>query len=280
MNHVLPAWDLMTGAYAAFALLAAERRRRETGAGQEIRLPLADVALASLGHIGQIAEALVLGDRPRYGNDLFGAFGRDFVIKGGGRVMIVAISTAAVDRDCWRRWDWPTTAALRTRLSLGVSFAADEGQRFIHRERLGSRCWSRRWPRAPRPTCVRRSTAWASAGVPTERHCRRCRIPLVAPRSHALFETLAQPSGHSYLGAGPGRRSKAGKAPPGLHAPRLGEHTEQVLAEAPSMDTGEIARLHDAGPRGGLGKNLESPQPSARSVVLDLPGRLLDLLRP
>src|ERR1700712_2839938 len=36
VNHVLPAWDLMTGAYAAFALLAAERRRREMGAGQEI----------------------------------------------------------------------------------------------------------------------------------------------------------------------------------------------------------------------------------------------------
>ena len=33
VNHVLPAWDLLTGAYAAFALLAAERHRREAGAG-------------------------------------------------------------------------------------------------------------------------------------------------------------------------------------------------------------------------------------------------------
>ena len=26
VNHVLPAWDLLTGAYAAFALMAAERQ--------------------------------------------------------------------------------------------------------------------------------------------------------------------------------------------------------------------------------------------------------------
>ena len=44
VNHVLPAWDLMAGAYGAMALLAAERLRRDTGQGQEIRLPLAQLA--------------------------------------------------------------------------------------------------------------------------------------------------------------------------------------------------------------------------------------------
>jgi 2-methylfumaryl-CoA isomerase len=76
VNHVLPAWDLLTGSYAAFALLAAERHRRATGQGQEVLVPLSDVAIASLGHTGQIAEVLTGGDRPRFGNDLFGAFGR------------------------------------------------------------------------------------------------------------------------------------------------------------------------------------------------------------
>ena len=33
VNHVLPAWDLMAGAYAAFALLAAERERMASGQG-------------------------------------------------------------------------------------------------------------------------------------------------------------------------------------------------------------------------------------------------------
>jgi 2-methylfumaryl-CoA isomerase len=49
VNHVLPAWDLLAGAYGAFCLLAAERERRATGQGREIRLPLSDVARLLLG---------------------------------------------------------------------------------------------------------------------------------------------------------------------------------------------------------------------------------------
>jgi 2-methylfumaryl-CoA isomerase len=93
VNHVLPAWDLMAGAYAAFALLAAERQRRESGRGREIRLALSDLAAATLGNLGQVAEVIATGqDRPRGGNDLYGAFGRDFTCAGGERLMIVAIT--------------------------------------------------------------------------------------------------------------------------------------------------------------------------------------------
>src|SRR5690606_33797120 len=78
VNHVLPAWDLLTGSLAALSLLASERRRRETGEGEEVRVPLSDVAISTLGNLGQIAEVTLSGqDRPRVGNDLFGAFGRD-----------------------------------------------------------------------------------------------------------------------------------------------------------------------------------------------------------
>ena len=92
VNGVLPTWDLMAGAYGAFALLAAHHARRETGAGREIRLPLGDLAAATLGHLGQLAEVLLGGDRPRQGNDLFGAFGRDFLTADGRRLMIVAVA--------------------------------------------------------------------------------------------------------------------------------------------------------------------------------------------
>ncbi|MDB5737046.1 MAG: carnitine dehydratase, partial [Sphingomonas bacterium] len=61
VNHVLPAWDLLAGAYGAFALLAAERHRREHGGGREIRLALSDLAAATLGHIGSVAETLAGG---------------------------------------------------------------------------------------------------------------------------------------------------------------------------------------------------------------------------
>ena len=50
-----------------------------TAKGQLVRLALKDVALAALGHLGMIAEVTLGGeDRPRYGNYLYGAFGRDF----------------------------------------------------------------------------------------------------------------------------------------------------------------------------------------------------------
>src|SRR5207249_1837800 len=75
VNSVLPTWDLLAGAYGAFTLMAAERARRATGTGAEIRLPLGDLAAATLGDLGQLAEVLLSGaDRPRIGNDLFGAF--------------------------------------------------------------------------------------------------------------------------------------------------------------------------------------------------------------
>jgi len=73
VNHVLPAWDLLAGAHGAFALVAAERDRRLSGAGRHLKLALSDLAAATLGHLGQVAEVVQSGDRGRMGNDLFGA---------------------------------------------------------------------------------------------------------------------------------------------------------------------------------------------------------------
>ncbi len=48
-------------------------------------MPLSDIAATALANMGYLAEALVgEGARPRLGNDVFGAFGRDFGVKGGG----------------------------------------------------------------------------------------------------------------------------------------------------------------------------------------------------
>lgn len=133
VNHVLPAWDLLGGAYAAFAMAAALLRRRQTGEGAEIRVPLSDLAAASLSHLGQVAEVLNGGDRPRMGNDLFGAFGRDFVTADGQRLIVVAITT--------RQWRGLletldlTDAVAALEAELGVSFAREEGVRFQHSRR-------------------------------------------------------------------------------------------------------------------------------------------------
>jgi 2-methylfumaryl-CoA isomerase len=135
VNHVLAAWDLLTGGYAAFALLAALRHREATGEGQEVRIPLQDVATASVANMGMIAEVLTSGaNRPRLGNAVFGAFGRDFRTRDGMSVMIMAITSKQ-----WRALVdvldiADGVAAIETR--AGVSFARDEGLRFTHRAAL------------------------------------------------------------------------------------------------------------------------------------------------
>src|SRR5947208_7793667 len=93
VNNVLPAWDIAAGLYLATALLAAERHRARTGTGQEVVAALADVMLATVGHLGYIGDVRINGRaRPAIGNDLYGSFGRDFAIADGRRVMIIALT--------------------------------------------------------------------------------------------------------------------------------------------------------------------------------------------
>src|SRR5205814_4616614 len=93
VNHVLPAWDIAAGLYLATALLAAERHRARTGAGQEVVAALADVMLAMVGHLGYVGDVHVNGRaRPAIGNDLYGSFGRDFATADNRRVMIIALT--------------------------------------------------------------------------------------------------------------------------------------------------------------------------------------------
>ncbi|NCW41172.1 MAG: 2-methylfumaryl-CoA isomerase, partial [Betaproteobacteria bacterium] len=92
VNHVLPAWDLVTGKMAALGLLAAERHRLRTGQGQHVKLALEDMALATMAHLGFIAESQLGQQRQRYGNYLFGAFGRDVKCADGVRLMVVGLT--------------------------------------------------------------------------------------------------------------------------------------------------------------------------------------------
>jgi 2-methylfumaryl-CoA isomerase len=132
VNHVLPAWDVACGLYAAIGLLAAERRRARTGAGSAIILALADVALAVAGHLGFLAEAQVTGTgRPRIGNHLYGGLARDFATADGERVMVVAL-TGRHFADLAAATGLAGTFAELERL-LGADFG-EEGDRYRHRQ--------------------------------------------------------------------------------------------------------------------------------------------------
>ncbi len=241
VNHVLPAWDLLTGAYGAFALLAAERQRRVTGLGQEIRLPLADVAIMSLGHMGNIAEATTTGsDRPRLGNDVYGAFGRDFAVK-DGRMMIVAISG--------RQWTGLLEAlniveqAKAIEAELGVSFAKDEGLRFTHRDRLYAiiePALAARTQGELAPIFDKLGVCWGPYRTLTE----ALADPTIAA-GNPLLQTIPQPSGMTYPSAGPAIGMVGqDRGTPG-RASRLGEHTDEVLATLLGLPDGAIGKLHD-----------------------------------
>lgn len=245
VNHVLPAWDLLTGASAAYALLAAERHRRVTGQGQEVRLPLGDIALAAIGHLGQIGEVTASGaDRPRMGNELFGAFGRDFLTRDGRRVMIVAISQ--------RQWSGLlkalgiAAAVAAIEQELGVTFAHDEGVRFEHRRRL--------FPLVEAATAQRPLAELAQA-FDAHDVCwgpyRTVKEALaVDPRlstRNPVFAEVDHASGHRYLTPGAAASFMGSERRPPARAPRLGEHTDEVLADVLRLSSGEIARLHDQG---------------------------------
>lgn len=245
VNHVLPAWDLMTGAYAAFALMAAERHRQLTGQGQEVRVPLSDIAMTTLGNLGQIAEVTVSGsDRPRYGNDLFGAFGRDFVTRDAKRIMLVALTA--------RQWSGLIDALhLGSEIGvlereLGVSFADDEGIRFEHRDRLN-------------PLIEK---AIASRDLADLQHTfgsavcwspyRTLREALAADpdfsASNPVFSPVTHPSGHSYLTPGSAASFSGLPRHDAKPAPsHLGQHTDEVLATYLGLSAPEIERLHDHG---------------------------------
>lgn len=245
VNHVLPAWDLLTGAYAAFALLAAERERQASGKGREVRLSLADVAAATLANLGQLAEVSLGGaDRPRHGNDLFGAFGRDFATADGERLMIVAVTP--------RQWRGlidalglgePIAALER---ALGVSFDRDETLRFVHRARLTplieAAVAARTLPdlgpafdAAGVTWSIYRSLAGAIAHEPR----LFADNPIFAPVTHAGGTTYATPGTPARI------PQDQRRTPDASHA--LGADTDAVLATLLGLSDGEIARLHDDG---------------------------------
>ncbi|HZC16749.1 MAG TPA: CoA transferase, partial [Caulobacteraceae bacterium] len=242
VNHVLPAWDLLTGAFAAFSLLAAERARAADGKGREVRLPLSDIAMASVGNLGQIAEVAVGGhDRPRIGNNLYGAFGRDFAVKGGERLMVVAITARQ-----WRNLIEvlgiaEAVAALEA--EVRIEFAADEGARFTWRDRLNplfEAAFARR-------TRGELSPLLDGAGVTFGGYQSLGAAVTGDPRLASNLTEIDHPSGHRYptpdFAAGISGETRA----PPVSAPRLGQHTDEVLSERLGLSSAEIARLHDQG---------------------------------
>ncbi len=244
VNATLPAWDLLTGAYGAFALLAAERRRRMTGVGGETRVALSDLAIGSLANLGQVAEVSRFGDRGRFGNALYGALGNAFLTSDGRRLMVVAITA--------KQWSGLLAALGLTELvaereaKLGVSFARDEGTRFRHRHALYDLIGGA----FERLTYAEAAERLERAGVCWEPYQTLRQAVEEDPRlvrDNPLFAEVEHPGGGRYPTPGALGRIVAEPAGAPLPAPRLGQHTDEILAEDLGLTTRQIGDLHDRG---------------------------------
>jgi 2-methylfumaryl-CoA isomerase len=209
-----------------------------------VKLSLADIALMAVSNMGHIGEAQINGaERPRYGNDVYGAYGHDFATSDGRRMMVVGITT--------RQWR-SLLAATETAASIahlekqrGLDFA-DEGQRFEARHDI---------------TAI--LTPWfagrtmAQAGVALDGHdvCwgpyqsfqqlvaedRRCST------DNPMFEVVDHPELGEFLMNGSALGFSQLDRVPVARAPLLGEHTDEILDELLGLGEAEIGRLHDRG---------------------------------
>ncbi|MGJ9413846.1 CoA transferase [Aeromicrobium sp. CF4.19] len=239
INHVLPAWDIACGLYAALGVVTADRRRVHTGEGERVTVALQDVALAMAGNLGFLAEAQVNQvDRTRIGNYLYGGFARDFSCSDGGRLMVVALTA--------RHWDdllevtdmRAPVEALES--SLVVSFRRED-DRFEYREVLAG--LFQRW-------FAGRTTAEATEALsPTSLVWSQYRtfgeaIHDLQDRPNPLMSVIDQPGVGRHLAPSSPLRLTSVEHD-AVPAPRIGADTDSVLADVLGLDRATRTQLHD-----------------------------------
>lgn len=248
VNHVLPAWDVASGLYLALGLLAAERVRSRTGTGQEIVLSLADVMLATVANLGYVADVQVNGAvRPPMGNDLYGAFGRDFATKDGRAVMLAAISERQ-----WRAIGKATGLAAKL-AAIGPLMEVDmatEGGRFAARHAIAAVLE----PWFAARTLAEVAAAFSGAGVlwgPYQDFGQLVRDDPRCSTANPLFNEIEQPGIGRLIAPRLPLAFAQSAAPPARPAPRLGEDTRPVLRDVLGLDGGAITGLAERGILGG-----------------------------
>ena len=240
INHVLPAWDVCCGLYAALAVVTALRRRDESGAGARISLALEDVALATAGNLGLLTEPQVTGtERQRLGNAIYGQYGQDFASRDGARFMVVTL-TRRHFRDLV---DVTGTGAAVGALAdaLGVDFGS-EGDRYKYRAVLSGLFAS--W--FADHTAEEIIAALSGTTVLFERYRTFAEVA-AGPKvtGNPLFSRLRQEGLGEYLAPGL-PVAFDGAHPAGAPAPALGQDTADVLRRCLGLTAGDIERLTDA----------------------------------
>ena len=240
VNHVLPAWDVACGLYAALAVTAALRHRDATGRGERVSIPLENVALATAGNLSFLTEVMVNGTpRERIGNSIFGQYGQQFSSADGVSFMVVAL-TGRHFRDLTE-----LTGTAKAVAALGESLGADftdEGDRYRHRDALTGlfTAWF------TNHTGADVAAALSATSILWERYRTFSDVVTDAKvTDNPLFTTLDQPRIGEYLAPGL-PLSIDGAYPKAVPAPALGDHTADVLRGLGLTDD-ELGSLFESG---------------------------------
>lgn len=244
LNNALPAWDVAAGLYLATGVLAAERHRRMTGQGQDVSLTLADVMLATVGNLGFLAEAQINATaRPAQGNQVYGAFGRDFPTADGRRVMVAAISGKQWSALCKATGTEGAMRVLQQRTNADLD---DEIGRYHARDAIAGILgpwFASRTLGEIRETFAGTSVLWG----PFQTFAQLLAEDWRASTANPLFGEVDQPEIGRYLA--PHVPLAFGACPRGEvpKAPALGEHSEAILSDVLGLPAHHIGHLFDAG---------------------------------
>lgn len=244
LNNVVPVWDIAAALMLVSGVLAAERRRRGDGVGQLVSLALSDVALATLGALGYIAELQVNGaGRAPHGNEIYGSFGRAFRTRDQRWVMVTALTP--------RQWDaLVETTGIADRIPrieslMGVDLAK-EGGRYAARAVIAAVLE----PWFAARTLAEIGPVFTAAGVCWAPFQTFAQLLAEDPRcstANPIFANVEQPGIGSYLMAGTPLDFGGAARETARPAPRLGEHTDEILAGVLGLPGHAIGRLHDRG---------------------------------
>ncbi|MDC0158576.1 CoA transferase, partial [Rhodospirillaceae bacterium] len=253
VNHLLPAWDLVTGCMAATGVLAAERQRSRKGNGALVKLALSDVGIwvaSALGHLGE--ASLLNQNRVADGNHVYGAFGHDFLTSDDKRIMVTALTKAQ-----WRRLKTATEitnriADLQREQKLDLD---DEGDRYKARDKIVALIEP--WVASRDYSTIKKildeaGVLWGPYQTFTDlvNYDERCSI------KNPLIEIVEQPRIGVYPSAGLPLRFEQLENTPIKAAPVLGANTDEVLLEVLGIPEHSIADLHDRGIIGGAVTNI------------------------
>ena len=242
--NALPAWDCIAGNMVVSSLLAAERDRLRTGKGQNVEFALKDAAAAIVGHLGMIGEATISDEqRGKSGNSLYGAYGQDFECSCGGRVIVIGLTL--------RQWRGLLKAMdkideikkLEEELSVSLD---DEGRRWVHRHEINDifRPWF------AKRKIIEFEKGFNDLGL-TWSQFRTMKEAIDEDgdtfADNPMFETQDFDGIGKYMVPRSPVEFSNHLAISPEKPPKLGQHTEEILADIMGLGSGEIGVLFDSG---------------------------------